>query len=87
MAAFDGYRFAERLLEGVIFHATLLGDGRLEVKVSPKSEAYFRQFNMDDWTLDALEYAVGNDVFMGVNADGSPNNNLELSFKDLYPQP
>ena len=56
-AEFDGYNFADRLLEGVMFQATVQEDGTLKVNVSPDSESYFANFNQEKFLEQALKYA------------------------------
>lgn len=62
-AEFDGYNFADRLLEGVMFQATIQEDGTLKVNVSPDSESYFANFNQEKFLEQALKYANNEDEF------------------------
>lgn len=73
-AFFDGYPFGDRLLEGFLFNAKLLPDGRLKVSV-PKNDYYFNQLNKEMWLKKALQYALKNDIFQG--KDG-----IDLVFKN-----
>lgn len=63
VAYFDGYAFGDRVLEGVMFKATLLPNKHLEVTIAPDSLDYFSDLNMGKWTKEALEFALTNDVF------------------------
>ena len=62
-AEFDGYNFADRLLEGVMFQATVQEDGTLKVNVSPDGESYFSNFNQEKFLEQALKYANNEDEF------------------------
>lgn len=41
----DGYQVADRMLEGVMFEVKFDDTGVVDVKVDPKSEDYFNNFN------------------------------------------
>lgn len=69
-AYFNGYNFGDRLLEGVIFKATIQNDGTMKVEVTPASADYLRGLNAKKWLKEALEYAQGNDLF-SEKPDGS----------------
>jgi hypothetical protein len=62
-AEFDGCNFADTLLEGVMFQATIQEDGTLKVNVSTESESHFANFNQEKFLEQALEYANNEDEF------------------------
>lgn len=68
-AMFDGYNFGERVLEGVMFIASIDVYGNLSVKVDPNSESYFNTLNTKMWLKKALEAAKAQDVFEGMNGE------------------
>ena len=70
VAYFSGYPFGDRLLEGVMFKATIQDDGSMKVEVTPESADYLRGLNAKKWLKEALEYAQGNDLF-SEKPDGS----------------
>jgi hypothetical protein len=55
---FDGYHFAERLLEGVKFRAKLI-DG--EVQISYPEDAYTKKLNMKELVKDAKAFVEETD--------------------------
>ena len=63
VAYFSGYSFGDRLLEGVMFKATVNDNGSLSVEVCDSSKDYMRGLNGNKWIKEAYEYAAGNDVF------------------------
>ena len=76
-AKFDGYSFGDRLLEGVMFIATIQDDGTMSVAVDPRHENYFNQLNTTMWLEKALDFAMRNDVFEGM--DGVEDINLIMT--------
>ena len=62
-AEFDGYEIAERLLEGMMFQATIQDDGTLKVWVKPEDTDYFSQFNTEKFLKEAQEFAQDYDGF------------------------
>jgi hypothetical protein len=76
---FDGYDFGDRLLEGVKFHG-VLEDGKLQVSVEPKDEAYFKTLNEKKWLREAKAFLIDTDVVTcakcgeeaAVKAEGAP---------------
>lgn len=61
-AWFDGYPFGDKLLEGVMFKATISDRGFLFASVGPASAAYFSSLSRK-WLSAAAEYARDNDIF------------------------
>jgi Asp-tRNA(Asn)/Glu-tRNA(Gln) amidotransferase C subunit len=51
----DGYGFAERMLEGVIFKV-FYKDGKLAAEVMPEHADYFADFNQDKWLQECIEH-------------------------------
>lgn len=68
-AKFDGYAFGDRMLEGVMFVATIEEDKTLSVAIDPDSADYFSDLNEKKWLKEALNYALENDMFEGMNGD------------------
>jgi hypothetical protein len=68
-AMFDGYSFGDRLLEGVMFIATIEDDNTLSVKISPMSEDYFSELNESKWLDKALSFALTTDFFEGMDGE------------------
>lgn len=62
-AMFDGYNFGDRLLEGVMFIATINEDNTISVRVSDISKLYFNNLNTKLWLKRALDFALMNDIF------------------------
>jgi len=63
---FNGYHFGDRLLEGVMFKAEILPDGRLEVSCVIEDwskHPYLRSLNEEELMERALNWAKGNDLF------------------------
>lgn len=59
---FDGYDFADRLLEGVRFQAWV-ENSQLKVEVKPGRDAeFFENFNRKKWLAEALAHVEGLDV-------------------------
>jgi hypothetical protein len=63
-AQFDGYSFADRMLEGLQFQITVQADGTLKAWVKPEDEDFFSDFNTTKFLKLAVEYAQGNDSFV-----------------------
>lgn len=66
---FDGYDFAERLLEGIKFHAKVV-DNKIVVSVADEHKLYFENFNQEKWLDEALDHAQSTDV-MNCDCGGS----------------
>lgn len=56
-AYFDGYGFGDRLLEGVMFRATILENGTIIVTTKPEDAGYLEDLNMVKWMKEAHEVA------------------------------
>lgn len=74
VAYFDGYAFGDRLLEGVMFKATVT-KGKLSVEPCPDAERYLKDLNRKKWLKEALQYAKdafenGFEPLMNEQADG-----------------
>ena len=72
---FDGYNFADKLLEGVMFKAEILPDGRLEVSSLVEDwskHSYFQLLNENRLMERAMNYAKGCDFFQTTES-GPPN--------------
>jgi hypothetical protein len=54
----DGYKIADRLLEGVIFHVHFEDNKILSVEVDPKHANYFSQFNQEMFLDRVKKYAL-----------------------------
>ena len=63
VAYFSGYPFGDRLLEGVMFKATVLPDGKLAVEVAPKSKSHMSGLNEKHWLEEAKRWAEQGDFF------------------------
>ena len=59
---FDGYHFGDRLLEGVMFIASV-EDGKLAVRFKEPHDPYLKRLNKKEILEEALEFAEGNDIF------------------------
>jgi len=59
----DGYRFGDRLLEGVMFRIGFDADGKLTASVGEDSKAYFARLNAKKWLKEAVKTAIVTDVF------------------------
>jgi len=93
-AKFDGYSFGDRLLEGVMFIATIAEDGTLSVEITPEHAGYFSGLNQELWLEKALNFALGNDLFEGMNGiediglimdDGRYNSEWENDINPIGP--
>lgn len=73
-AKFDGYSFGDRMLEGVMFVATIEEDKTLSVAIDPDSADYFSDLNEKKWLKEALNFALTNDMFEGM--DGTEDVSL-----------
>lgn len=77
-AYFNGYHFGDRLLEGVMFKATVSKDGFLQVEHSGKNKNYWKMLNNEYWLKAALEFAENNDIF-SEKIDGGEDLLLEIN--------
>ena len=60
---FDGYPFGDKVLEGVMFKATIGDSGRMSVAVAPSCADYFSSLNEKKWLKAAIDHAQDNDMF------------------------
>lgn len=81
-AYFHGYNFGDRLLEGVMFRATVNDNGELSVECTKSGIAYFKKLNMKMWSDLALEYAKQNDIFQATEKGGENEDELVLEELD-----
>jgi hypothetical protein len=61
-ALFDGYPVGDRILENVMFIATV-NNGKLDVKIHPDDKAYFSTLNESYWLNKVTDYVQDYDVF------------------------
>lgn len=68
-ALFDGYDFAERILEGVIFKVWIDENDEIQVEPMPGNEEYLSGLNMKKWLKEAKIFAEEADVFCGEDTE------------------
>ena len=61
MAYVDGYSFGDRILDGVVFEATIVDDD-IRVVVRDDAKRYFEDLNQEKWLKAAKEHAKTTDV-------------------------
>lgn len=62
-AWFDGYPFGDRVLEGVMFKATIGDSGHMSVTIAPSCAEYFSNLNEKKWLKEAVDFAMDSDMF------------------------
>jgi hypothetical protein len=71
----DGYSFGDRLLEGVMFRITLVGN-KFKAEVPPEFATYMEDLNEKKWLKAAEECCEEIDVFHASMDSHSPNNDV-----------
>jgi hypothetical protein len=82
-AMVDGYCFADRLLEGVMFVITIQEDGSLKASVREQDKDYMSNLNENKFNSLAVQYAERTDCFFGLDNE----ENQEFSLIDIENNP